>query len=442
MGVSSDIYGLIQQPQQRNPLADAAQVMQLQHAMGANALNQYTLRKAQREDEDANALSELYRGAVQPDGTVDNAKLLQGAAQRGLGARIPTIQKQIADADKARADVDKVKAETGKFNYEVAAKQAEHAASVLATARDQGSYDMARQTLASAYGPQYVSKMPPQFDQQWVQTEAARGMTYAQRMADLRAREQQAETNRHNTAAEGNQRAQLAQAERHFQTQQNAPQYMETNAGLVALPKRLAPGQQPQGVVVTGPDGQNLGKPLKDIPPAQNAAIIENTKALQNIDQAMAEITRATGITLGPDGRPTRVQGAKPTAPDALGAWNYLGDGIRQRTDPHGVPVRAQVANIAGQKFHDISGAAVSVGEAQRLRPFIPSDTDSPETALAKLANLRREYAGVNDMLGQTYSEGNGYKPSPVKARGGVVDLSSMPGGNGGARVVDFGSLK
>jgi hypothetical protein len=198
------------------------------------------------------------------------------------------------------------------------------------------------------------------------------------------------------TATDQRARQQMAQTERHFQANFNTPQYMQTDAGVVALPKRIGAGPI-VGQTVTGPDGQPLTSPLKQIPPAQNGAIIENSKAIQNIDSAIAAIRNN---------------------PAAMGGFNYLGDAVRQRTDPSGVPVRAQVANIAGQKFHDLSGAAVSVGEAARLRPFIPSDTDSPQAAIEKLMNLRREYASINDMLSQTYSREQGYRPSPVQPSG------------------------
>jgi hypothetical protein len=169
--------------------------------------------------------------------------------------------------------------------------------------------------------------------------------------------------------------------------------------------------------------GERVAPKLKDIPAAQNHAYIENAKAVDNIDRAIAAITQATGIKLDENGDPVRDTTITATDPNALGARNYLGDGIRQRTDPKGVSVRAQLANIGGAKFHEISGAAVSLGEAKRLTPFIPQATDGPGAALQKLQNLRREYQTVNDMLQQTYSKDQGFKPSagarPAGGKGG-----------------------
>jgi hypothetical protein len=185
-------------------------------------------------------------------------------------------------------------------------------------------------------------------------------------------------------------------------------------------------------VPVLNSDGTPASPKLRDIPPAQNAAIIENRKALSNIDDAMDAITKATGIRLDESGGPTRDASVKPASPYALGPRNVLpgSENFRQITDSEGVPVRAKVANIAGQRFHDMSGAAVSISEASRLRPFIPSVNDAPAAALQKLMNLRREYEGVNSMLEQTYSREQGYRPFAVPKAGNAKPTASSWGGS------------
>lgn len=66
-------------------------------------------------------------------------------------------------------------------------------------------------------------------------------------------------------------------------------------------------------------------------------------------------------------------------------------DMLNVRTDPQGVPSRAAVASIGSQKFHDLSGAAITISEAPRLQPFIPSVNDPPAAIRAKLMGLKRE---------------------------------------------------
>ena len=203
------------------------------------------------------------------------------------------------------------------------------------------------------------------------------------------------------------------QAERHFQAGQSTPQYMETDAGLVALPKKLAPGQSPVGVPVMGSNGQPLGKPAKDVPPAVAGKIIESKQSLSNIDKA--------------------IQAVKSN-PDAFGLLNALPGVERMRQgDQKGVEARAQVANIGSLTLHDRSGAAVSASEFPRLAPFIPSSSDNAEAIVTKLSQMKRIAEEELGLYSERYGPGTGYK-SPGAA---PAKSASTPGG-----VVDFGSLK
>ena len=81
--------------------------------------------------------------------------------------------------------------------------------------------------------------------------------------------------------------------------------------------------------------------------------------------------------------------------PNSFGLKNVMGDAAMQRLDPAGVEARAFVADLAGQKIHDRSGAAVSVGESERLKPYVPSATDTPETVVKKLKGFKAEYEAM-----------------------------------------------
>lgn len=184
----------------------------------------------------------------------------------------------------------------------------------------------------------------------------------------------------------------------------NAPQYMETDQGLVALPKKLAPGQAPTATPVMGTNGTPLGKPLKDIPAAVNTAIIANSQNLGKVQQA---IELLSGKNSG---------GAQGDA-NATGLKGYVPGAILNRTDPQGVETRAAVADIGSMIFHDRSGAAVTVAESPRLVPFIPLTTDDNATAVKKLTRLQQVIQSESQALGDTYSKDQGYKPSPVLTR-------------------------
>lgn len=204
--------------------------------------------------------------------------------------------------------------------------------------------------------------------------------------------------------------ARLAQTERHFQAGQSTPQYMETDAGLVALPKKLAPGQAPTGTPVNGPDGRPLGKPLKDIPPGVNTAIITNTQSLNQLDRALK--------LLGGQDIGDPAAGGQRGDAKATGLKGYLPQAALNRADPQGVDARAEVADIGSLKIHDRSGAAVTISESPRLMPFIPQATDDAVTVQKKLRRLRSEIANEAALFSQTYSKEQGYKPSPVRPGG------------------------
>lgn len=150
------------------------------------------------------------------------------------------------------------------------------------------------------------------------------------------------------------------------------------------------------------------GAKMPEVPASIREAMAKNQVLLGNIDQALA---------------------AGDAHPQAFGARNYLGDAVRQRTDPEGIDARATVAGISGQKFHDLSGAAVSVSEAARLQPFIPAATDDWTTARKKLLRLKSEATQMAGELaaGRSFSQVGalpdnkasgvvGRQPSPVEA--------------------------
>lgn len=163
------------------------------------------------------------------------------------------------------------------------------------------------------------------------------------------------------------------------------------------------PGEPAQIVRIPG-TGEIARPPAKEMPAAMAERYATNAVTLGKIDKAIELVRRN---------------------PEALGAQNYLPDAIVQRTDPGGTELRAMIADIGGQKIHDRSGAAVTVGESARLRPYVPAPTDTPQTVAKKLELFRREYAAMQQAL----------------ASGASIKQAAQ-GDAGTAAVVDFGSLK
>lgn len=103
---------ILQGQQIRDPLESYGKALTLkglaaQQQMQANQLADYEQEKQQQQ-----TLADLYRTSVGSGGQLDRNALMQGVAQRGLGARIPGLQKSFADLDKSQADVRHTTAQT------------------------------------------------------------------------------------------------------------------------------------------------------------------------------------------------------------------------------------------------------------------------------------------------------------------------------------------
>lgn len=114
MPSDASIYSQIQQPQQPNRLAELAQAMQIQGAMGQQALNQYTLRSAQRKDEETNKLAELLKTPGFDLSTPEGQQRAYGVAPTVADSYIKNQQDRL----KSKADIEKTGAETGKLKQE------------------------------------------------------------------------------------------------------------------------------------------------------------------------------------------------------------------------------------------------------------------------------------------------------------------------------------
>jgi len=114
-----------QQQEVQNPLDNYAKIMQIQGAQNQNQLAQYSLAKAQRDDAAQNALADVYKNSLDPTtGKVNQNALYQGLAARGVGYKIPDVQKQFMANEKTQADMGKVKADTDKLQAEWFSSQA------------------------------------------------------------------------------------------------------------------------------------------------------------------------------------------------------------------------------------------------------------------------------------------------------------------------------
>lgn len=155
---------------------------------------------------------------------------------------------------------------------------------------------------------------------------------------------------------------------------------------------------------LTGADGAPLRRP---VPRQMRAAISANRAQIGAIDHALEA-----------------VQGN----PSAVGFFRGRWDAMDQRIDADGVDARARVADIGSMIIHDRSGAAVTVNEFPRLRPFVPSASDTPETVTQKLRILRQRLGEeTNYLLDEAGGDPDAPAAAPRAPASGVVrDLSAL----------------
>lgn len=388
MPVDASIYGQIQPVAQVNPLATLAQAYQVKGL-------QSQADKLDRETQQQQGISDAYKGALGADGSIDRNKLLTSVAGGGYGAAIPGIQKSFSDQDKAKADAHKAELEGFIQKFDVAGR-------IIGPVKDQATWDVARQQTAQTFGPEAAAQMPAQYDPALVEQKRQQAMSVKEQVEAQYKALTFAETQRHNSATEGNaagnltvaqqnagtQQGQLAVSQQRLIAEQTKPQF-DSKRGLYV-------NRDGTTSDVIGPDGKPLSANTgKDIPANVNKSIIENQQNLAKLDEAIAAVQKNPG---------------------ALGL-KYMVPGMEtlgQYTDKEGVPTRASVADIGSMVLHDRSGAAVTVSEMPRLKPFIPSASDSPEAATNKLRRFREQYAQEAELLSQTYSRDQGYKESPL----------------------------
>lgn len=114
---------------------------------------------------------------------------------------------------------------------------------------------------------------------------------------------------------------------------------------------------------------------------------------MQNMDMAEKALALLEGKSAG------GLVGDK----EATGLKGFVPDVLLQRFDPMGVDTRAALANIGSLRAQERSGGAIPAHEWERIKGFIPTDTDDPRTARKKLNQFLGEYRRALDNALQTF---------------------------------------
>lgn len=139
--------------------------------------------------------------------------------------------------------------------------------------------------------------------------------------------------------------------------------------------------------------GQGGGQPIKPVPATISKAFLANKQQVAKLDRAITSV------------------GANP---DAVGFKAYLPDKMLNMVQKpgyaSGVGARADIADIGSLVIHDRSGAAVTVSEYPRLKPFIPQTTDDQATVLKKLTRMKEVLEEESQGMADFYTPEQGYR--------------------------------
>lgn len=126
MPINPNIALGVQPLQVGDPMARYSQFANIQNAQNQNALAQYQLSTAQREQESVNALNEAYANAYDVrTGKIDRNLLRESLAKGGFGSKLPGIEKTLAEADKEAALLQEVQGKVAAQPTALAKQQTE-----------------------------------------------------------------------------------------------------------------------------------------------------------------------------------------------------------------------------------------------------------------------------------------------------------------------------
>jgi hypothetical protein len=117
----------------QNPLAQYGQIAQIQNAQNQNALSQFQLGSARRQEEAQNALSQAYQQSINPQtGKLDPDMLINNVAKSPAAHLLPDIQTKLLESQAKEATLKKTNVETAGLEFDQRIKKANKAISDIA----------------------------------------------------------------------------------------------------------------------------------------------------------------------------------------------------------------------------------------------------------------------------------------------------------------------
>lgn len=376
-GIDSSIYFQQRQPDLPNPLAQAAQLSQLQGGMAQNALAQTKLAQAQRQDQQEQASNAAYSSAYDPvTGKVDPNKVYASLSSSGNGGAILPAQKQFAEQAKAAREQEKAALDSAIQKQGVIAQTA-------AAAKDQASWDSGLQSLQQMGID--TTNVPKVYDPATADMLLKRSLTGVQQLEqtwkqkgyDLDVRKVD-ETGRHNQASEQTARGQLGVAQGQ----------LGVSRARLAEDKAQPKGQYDpaSGMIIDTRTG--IAKPVTT---ADGTPVVAPSKALTETQGKAtgfaARMQDANNIISQFDGK---VSPSLVAASSMNGIAGTVGNYAAGKIQPDSQLYQQAQENWVTANLRLESGAAIGKEEKeQEVKKWFPQPGDTPSKIIQK-ANSRK----------------------------------------------------
>lgn len=383
----------------QNPLAQYAQVSQIQGAQNQNALAQYQLAAAKRADELTNATNELYAKHYNPvTGTVNQNALYQDLAAKGFGGQIPVMQAKLTDVEHKAATTSKAKVDAAEAQAKLMAQAERDIASrpsdanITAYLEDIQTSPLftPQQKVAAEVKMKELLAMPFAKRAEILSTAGATAADLTarrgQNMVDARARERLALDSQAVT----------------YQT--------DANGNIVALPTKIAPNTVAKAIPIAAP-GAGM-EPLKAKDASKTA--VSEQQASYNIDRvlnAAKEINKV--VEKNPSVIKPGMGEAAASSIGLSGTANFARNADRQ------IVYGAQ-RDALDALLYLATGAAYNKEQLEgQMAAYIPSYTDEPAAVAAKQARMAQLIQSAKTRAGKAWT------PEMETAMQGLVNPAS-----------------
>lgn len=324
-------------------------------------------------------LNSAYASALNPDGTVDQARLTQGLVDAGQGSAIPGAQRALTDSNASQLNLRT--AEREKLNRDV-----QLVASGLNGVTDEATYQAAKTRLSGLGVP--IDGAPERFDATWVRNTQAQALTAAQFMGQQQQNQQQAQ-------AQSNYERDFAQRQGKIDYDQANPvlNVVETSQGTVGVNPRTLSANP-----VTL-NGQALPGKSVDLNEGQSKDLLFSNRMTES-NNILNELA-SRGVNRSSD-----IQRAAERVPLIGGALSAAANAVVASPDQQRVDQAKR--DFINATLRKESGAAIAQSEFDNAeRQYFPQIGDSPEVIVQKARNREQAISGVQASIPSRYRSQN-----------------------------------